>query len=116
MKLGGYGATRGHLVRFDEEAWEWVYADTLEPVGDSRSRPCIRCGRYPTEEGHDACLGTLPGGVVAACCGHGIEPPYVMFDDERELHGEDASEYIANSRKEADNATNHNGRHDPAVA
>jgi hypothetical protein len=30
-------------------------------------------------EGHDACLGTLPG-VRAACCGHGKTKGYVLFE------------------------------------
>lgn len=31
----------------------------------------------PTPDGHDACLGELPG-VKYACCGHGVEPPTVV--------------------------------------
>lgn len=55
----------------------WVYADTGEPCwGASDRRPCARCGQEPTPEGHDACLGTLPG-VAAACCGHGTTEPWI---------------------------------------
>jgi len=53
----------------------WVYSDTKQPVKDDR--PCIRCGRMPTPEGHDACLGTIPH-CKSACCGHGVEQPYSM--------------------------------------
>ena len=56
--------SRGHLICGD------TYCDTGEST--SIERPCPRCGEMPTEEGHDACLGTLPG-VVNACCGHGVE-------------------------------------------
>lgn len=44
--------------------------------------PCAHCGRAPTPEGHDACLGALPG-VTAACCGHGVVGGhgYILFDD-----------------------------------
>jgi hypothetical protein len=41
--------------------------------------PCVVCGQLPTTEGHDACLGTLPG-VKSACCGHGKKKGYVMFE------------------------------------
>ena len=57
-------------------AWngaEWVYFDTLKPIDDTR--PCKRCGRKPTPEGHDACLGHVDG-VSSACCGHRVEPAY----------------------------------------
>jgi len=99
MRLGGYGAVRGHLTRFDEEAWEWVYVDTLKPLGDGKGRACIRCGKMPTPEGHDACLGTLFGDVVSACCGHGLEPPYIMFEDGSELEGDEAIAFIEPQKK-----------------
>jgi len=99
MRLGGYSAIRGHPVRFDYDAYEWVYADTLEPVGDGNERPCVRCGRMPTSEGHDACLETLTGGVISACCGHGIEPPYVMFEDESEIREAEAAEFIRQQKE-----------------
>jgi hypothetical protein len=50
----------------------WVYADNGQPA--SEDRPCRRCGRPPTAEGHDACLGRVPG-AASACCGHGVEKP-----------------------------------------
>ena len=67
--------TRGHEIEYQDE---WVYSDTI--YSDTRElasneRPCVRCGRMPTKEGHDACLGTLPG-VKHACCGHGVEEGY----------------------------------------
>lgn len=62
---------RGHPVIFDGDVWR--YADGTPADG---SRPCVSCGLPPTPEGHDACLGTLPG-VTAACCGHGVEKGYV---------------------------------------
>ena len=33
----------------------------------------------PTPEGHDACLGAIPG-AAAACCGHGVQAPYILWD------------------------------------
>jgi len=48
----------------------WVYDDDGTVADDSR--PCVRCGRHPTPEGYDACLGYIEG-ATAACCGHGVE-------------------------------------------
>lgn len=39
---------------------------------------CKKCGLTPTVEGHDGCLGTLPG-VKFACCEHGISNGYIYF-------------------------------------
>jgi len=63
---------RGHLIELIGCVWCWT--DTGEPC-EGEERPCVRCGRMPTPEGHDACLGTLPG-VRNACCGHGVHEPY----------------------------------------
>jgi len=51
---------------------KWLYEDTGEPL--SVVRPCRKCGRMPTADGHDACLGELPG-IAFACCGHGVTEP-----------------------------------------
>ena len=59
---------RGHKIVYLNG--KWVYADNLESA--DKERPCVRCGKFPTKEGHDACLGKLKG-VKSACCGHGIE-------------------------------------------
>jgi hypothetical protein len=48
--------------------------------------PCELCGQLPTPEGHDACLGTLPG-VKFACCGHGKGPGYVVFETGHTIRG-----------------------------
>jgi hypothetical protein len=78
---------RGHTIILDGgfrltcDGWEllpgatWRYLDTGEPA--DVERPCVRCGQMPTPEGHDACLGTVPG-VKAACCGHGVTEPYQL--------------------------------------
>lgn len=57
---------------------KWIYADSGESI--KIERPCIRCGKMPTLEGHDACLGTIPN-VIAACCGHGVEKPYTIYKE-----------------------------------
>lgn len=57
---------RGHEIYF--ENGNWYYLDTKELCDDSR--PCKKCGCYPTKEGYDACLGYIEG-AKSACCGHG---------------------------------------------
>jgi hypothetical protein len=42
---------------------------------------CYACGERQTPEGHDPCLGTLPG-VKFACCGHGVRDGYIVFDND----------------------------------
>ena len=60
---------RGHGV-ISDDGENWHYEDTDEPVKDDR--PCQRCGRYPTVDGHDACIGHIDdSNIVSACCGHG---------------------------------------------
>jgi len=65
----GWGTT------WNPEKGKWVYSDTQEDL--EKIRPCKRCGKHPTKEGHDACLGKIPG-VMSACCGHGIYVGFVM--------------------------------------
>jgi hypothetical protein len=61
----------------------WRYSDTDEPFDSVRDRrPCKRCGRGPTPEGDDACLGHIEG-VKAACCGHGYQDGYIAYLDGR---------------------------------
>ena len=65
---------RGHRIEC-----RWFYADTHAAVADDPSRPCGHCGMASTAEGHDGCLGTLPG-AMNACCGHGsAREAYVQF-------------------------------------
>lgn len=80
------GMLRGHSMYWDGQ--QWRYTDTDEPTVETHAdRPCGHCGRPPTPEGHDACLGTLPG-VVNACCGHGVRgEAYVSFSNGVVLRG-----------------------------
>ena len=84
---------------------QWIYSDTKKSTIDTwQNRPCGKCGKQYTKEGHDACLGTLPG-VMNACCGHGDNrDAYVQFMDEFSIHGEDAIailEVLKKYKKEA---------------
>ena len=76
--MGGVNATsyiHGHEVIYKDG--QWVYADTGELI--TKKRPCVRCGQPATTEGHDACLGQIPG-VKHACCGHGKTEPYQITE------------------------------------
>ena len=68
--------SRGHEIYYDGKIWR--YTDNKETVNNMR--PCKRCGRIPTKEGYDACLGHIEG-VKSACCGHGVEEPYVVYEN-----------------------------------
>jgi hypothetical protein len=61
---------------------DYRFVDTDEPLWPDAyfTRECPACGLKPTPEGHDPCLGTLPG-VQYACCGHGLERGYIMFEN-----------------------------------
>jgi len=82
---------RGHEIEFNEELEIWVYSLDKTPVPDDHlERACGNCKQQRTIEGHDACLGTLPG-LMNACCGHGNpKEAYVQFLDGTAIHGEDA--------------------------
>ena len=81
---------RGHDIEYVNG--KCIYSDTKEPTANNwQDRPCGRCGKHFTKEGHDACLGTLPG-VMNACCGHGdIADTYVQFLDDFSISGKDAA-------------------------
>lgn len=69
------GYNRGNPIEYLDG--EWVYSDNKVPL-ENEERPCVRCGRMPTPEGYDACLGHIEG-ATSACCGHGIEEKILMF-------------------------------------
>lgn len=72
---------RGHEIVCDEVGL-WHYCDTGQLVSEDPNRDCGHCGLPNTKEGHDGCLGTLPG-VANACCGHGVSAyAYVQMEGE----------------------------------
>jgi len=82
------GHLRGHpIVNVDGE---YYYEDTGEPTTTGwKGRPCGHCGKHETAEGHDACLGTLPG-VSNACCGHGVRSEsFISFENGITVRGFD---------------------------
>ena len=65
--------SRGNKIYYNGECWKYVSDNSVY----NDSKPCIRCGNMPTEEGGDACIGRLEG-VTSACCGHGVESGYTI--------------------------------------
>ena len=84
---------RGHEIECIND--EWVYSDNKQPtVTTYKDRPCAKCGKKETREGHDNCLNTLIG-VMNACCGHGIKKEaYIQFFDGKSIRGHDAIKII----------------------
>jgi hypothetical protein len=92
----GTGTFRGHptiqyyVKATGEEEERYASDGVLTPAWgnpEGIERPCVRCGMIagPPEPnsmhayGPDPCLGILHG-VIGACCGHGVEEPYLAFD------------------------------------
>lgn len=84
---------RGHEIYHDGK--DWRYCDNHQKTVENwENRPCCACGKENTPEGHDGCLGTLPG-VINACCGHGrIGEAYVQFEDKKIIEGPAAMQFI----------------------
>ncbi len=61
-------------------------AATARAEAEERAARCSWCGLPRTPEGHDGCLGHLPG-AAAACCGHGGDFGYVMFEGGLTIRG-----------------------------
>jgi hypothetical protein len=74
---------------------EYFYCDDHKPVATTwKDKPCGICHLPFTPEGHDPCIGTLPG-VMNACCGHGrTGDAYVQFSEYHIIAGNDALKYI----------------------
>lgn len=69
------GFARGNQIYFKDDNWFYTEDNTIF----DDSKPCKRCGKYPTKEGYDACTGYIEG-VTHACCGHGVEKPYTLYN------------------------------------
>ena len=79
---------------------KWFFIESGESVKETYyGLPCGHCGKKDTKEGHDGCLGVLPG-VMNACCGHGqIEEAYVQFLDGTIIDGDFAKIIMAELKK-----------------
>jgi len=57
---------------------------TPDMVSTGQHGICVKCKKGPTKEGHDGCLGTLPGNIMNACCGHGNDrQAYIQYGDNK---------------------------------
>lgn len=74
-------SVRGHGIYYDGHVWRYINDNS--PIHE-KERPCKRCGRMPTPEGYDACLGHVEG-ATSACCGHGIEEPCLVLESGRHV-------------------------------
>ena len=91
------GYFRGHpvvcLAGEDGERYADDLTPTVDEAGASVERPCVQCGLRAAPDGPDPCLGMLPD-VKAACCGHGVEEPYVLVGHGT-VRGQQALDYFA---------------------
>lgn len=74
--FGNLSYLKGYVIHYDHTNRMYVWCDDGTTVKDN-PRVCRRCNNRSTPEGYDSCLGYISG-VKSACCGHGIEPSYVM--------------------------------------
>jgi len=89
---------RGHSI--SELGGVWVYDADGVPVASDPERACGACGLDNTPDGHDGCLGQLPG-VMNACCGHGrSSDAYVQLPDRTVVSGEESISLITRLRSE----------------
>jgi len=65
--------SRGHKIFYDGIKWRYADGSLLDD-----SKPCVKCNEFPTKEGYDPCLGYIEG-AISACCGHGVEEPFVVM-------------------------------------
>lgn len=90
---------RGHRIEYLNDSW--VYKDNNRLVEAFPNRQCGYCEELNTKEGHDGCLGTLPG-VMNACCGHGnTEEAYIQYPDGTSVQGEKAIKLFKELKWEA---------------
>jgi len=68
--------SRGNPIIYKDD--QWVYEDGV-PL-NHEERPCTRCGKMPTPEGYDACLGYIEG-ATSACCGHGLDDKVIIYEN-----------------------------------
>lgn len=91
--------SNGHKIEYIDNDNQWVYSDTKED--SDINRPCPHCGKLQSAEGYDGCIGYLPN-VKSACCGHGIEKPYIVTNDGEYMQFENVKElkeYVKNNKE-----------------
>ncbi len=93
---------RGHKI--EEKNKGWVFSGTRKLVRTMKNIKCGYCNQSLTKDGHDNCLGKLPG-LMNACCGHGdIDEMYIQFLDGVCINGKEAFIIIEKLKKSVVNA------------
>ena len=104
--MGKLAATDRPCLRSLSHSFTLDLIPTVDEAGASVERPCVQCGLLAAPDGPDPCLGMLPD-VKAACCGHGVEEPYVLVGHGT-VRGQQALDYFAHygvgPRREDDTA------------
>ena len=72
-------------IRYTDSEIYWE--DNGQPYSRNNRRRCKACGLSRKKSGHDPCIENLPG-VKFACCGHGIEPGYIYFENGTIVRGD----------------------------
>ena len=71
---------RGHKI-YSSNGIDWFYSsdgsNLKDHTGKIIERACTRCGKMPTKEGYDACIGYKEG-YSSLCCGHGVSEKIEM--------------------------------------
>lgn len=95
--LAKYDQLRGHPMYQDIGSGEYRYSDNGLPVAVN-PRACGKCRQPNRADGHDACIGKLPG-VMNACCGHGeTAVAYVQYSDGSRISEEEALKKMADMK------------------
>jgi hypothetical protein len=78
----------GNMITWNaKKRTDWFSDDGLiENDRYAATRRCPACLKPRTIEGHDPCLGRLPG-VNFACCGHGVHRGYISFTNGMIIRG-----------------------------
>lgn len=78
----------GNLTYTNDNGKHWYYCNdntlaiSCEKPYIMNFRSCPKCGKMPTKEGYDPCLGHIEG-AVNACCGHGLSEGFIIYEDGR---------------------------------
>lgn len=75
----------GHMRETDSDGNK-RYVGSQMDIDEEGYRACAKCGEFPNEYGDDHCIQRL-GKVINACCGHGKNKGYIMFDDGTLIEG-----------------------------
>jgi hypothetical protein len=69
----------------------------------TETTPCYACGLKRPASGEDPCFGGRLPGVISACCGHGIEPGYILFENGLSVTGYFRAKFLSeNDIRDAD--------------